>query len=73
MSKRKKEDKKNKDNSDNGTSDGVLLRPGSRAKVRFEFAQRPEYIRPGMRMFFRDGRARGVGIITGTSQIQAVN
>lgn len=23
-----------------------------------------EYIRPGMRMLFRDGRVRGVGIIT---------
>lgn len=28
-------------------SDGIVLRPGSRAKVRFEFAKRPEYIRPG--------------------------
>jgi elongation factor 1-alpha len=45
--------------------DGIVLRPGSRAKVSFEFAQRPEYIRPGMRMLFRDGRVRGVGIITG--------
>jgi GTPase len=44
--------------------DGIVLRPGSRAKVRFEFAKRPEYIRPGMRMLFRDGRVRGVGIIT---------
>jgi len=43
---------------------GLVLRPGSRAKVRFEFAKRPEYIRPGMRMLFRDGRVRGVGIIT---------
>lgn len=45
-------------------SGGIVLRPGSRAKVRFEFAKRPEYIRPGMRMLFRDGRVRGVGIIT---------
>ena len=44
--------------------DGIVLRPGSRAKVTFEFAKRPEYIRPGMRMLFRDGRVRGVGIIT---------
>ncbi|EEC51034.1 predicted protein, partial [Phaeodactylum tricornutum CCAP 1055/1] len=42
----------------------IVLRPGSRAKVKFEFSQRPEYIRPGMRMLFRDGRVRGVGIIT---------
>lgn len=45
-------------------TEGIVLRPGSRAKVRFEFAQRPEYVRPGMRMLFRDGRVRGVGIIT---------
>ncbi|GKY92782.1 hypothetical protein MPSEU_000248000 [Mayamaea pseudoterrestris] len=43
----------------------IVLRPGSRAKVRFEFAKRPEYIRAGMRMLFRDGRVRGVGIVTG--------
>lgn len=56
----------------NDDDDGIVLRPGSRAKVRFEFAQRPEYIRPGMRMLFRDGRVRGVGIITGIPQIQPV-
>ena len=46
------------------SGEGIVLRPGCRAKVRFEFAQRPEYVRPGMRMLFRDGRVRGVGIIT---------
>uniref|UniRef100_A0A7S1BH96 Elongation factor Tu, chloroplastic n=2 Tax=Corethron hystrix TaxID=216773 RepID=A0A7S1BH96_9STRA len=48
----------------------VVLRPGARAKVRFEFAKRPEYVRPGMRMLFRDGRVRGVGIITGVPEVQ---
>eukprot|EP00550_Attheya_septentrionalis_P001104 CAMPEP_0198281140 /NCGR_PEP_ID=MMETSP1449-20131203/1118_1 /TAXON_ID=420275 /ORGANISM="Attheya septentrionalis, Strain CCMP2084" /LENGTH=694 /DNA_ID=CAMNT_0043976777 /DNA_START=67 /DNA_END=2151 /DNA_ORIENTATION=+ len=52
--------------------DGIVLRPGSRAKVRFEFAKRPEYIRPGMRMLFRDGRVRGVGIITSIPKAQSV-
>eukprot|EP00571_Detonula_confervacea_P002981 CAMPEP_0172313254 /NCGR_PEP_ID=MMETSP1058-20130122/19833_1 /TAXON_ID=83371 /ORGANISM="Detonula confervacea, Strain CCMP 353" /LENGTH=754 /DNA_ID=CAMNT_0013026877 /DNA_START=288 /DNA_END=2552 /DNA_ORIENTATION=- len=52
-------------------SEGIVLRPGSRAKVRFEFAQRPEYIRPGMRMLFRDGRVRGVGIVTGIPTVTA--
>ena len=47
-----------------GEDNEIVLRPGSRAKVHFEFAQRPEYIRPGMRMLFRDGRVRGVGLIT---------
>jgi len=54
-----------KNNSKNEDKNVIVLRPGSRAKVRFEFAQRPEYLRTGMRMLFRDGRVRGVGIITG--------
>lgn len=53
-------------------AEGIVLRPGSRAKVRFEFAKRPEYIRPGMRMLFRDGRVRGVGIVTGIPDVAAV-
>lgn len=54
-----------KSSNDGEDEEFIVLRPGSRAKVRFEFAKRPEYIRPGMRMLFRDGRVRGVGIITG--------
>lgn len=60
---------KGKDESD---KEYIVLRPGSRAKVTFEFAQRPEYIRPGMRMLFRDGRVRGVGIITAIPNAAAV-
>lgn len=56
---------------DEGDDDnGIVLRPGSRAKVTFEFAKRPEYIRPGMRMLFRDGRVRGVGIITAIPEVK---
>jgi len=43
--------------------DVLVLRPGARARVTFQFSKRPEFIRPGMRMIFRDGRVRGVGII----------
>ena len=43
---------------------GFILRPGSKARVQFEFAKRPEYVRKGMRLLFRDGRVRGVGIVT---------
>lgn len=52
---------------DDDEGGAIVLRPGSRAKVKFEFSQRPEYIRPGMRMLFRDGRVRGVGIVTGVN------
>jgi len=51
--------------SHNDNDDEIVLRPGCRARVRFCFAQRPEYIRPGMRMLFRDGCVRGVGLVTG--------
>jgi len=53
-----------------GEDNEIVLRPGSRAKVRFEFAQRPEYVRPGMRMLFRDGRVRGVGLITAVPTVE---
>jgi len=49
----------------------IVLRPGSRAKVRFEFAKRPEYIRPGMKMLFRDGRVRGVGKVTAIPTVKS--
>mmetsp|Transcript_15398 Transcript_15398/g.18745 ORF Transcript_15398/g.18745 Transcript_15398/m.18745 type:complete len:465 (+) Transcript_15398:175-1569(+) len=42
----------------------ATIRPGHRAKVTFRFLQRPEFIRTGMKMLFRDGHIRGVGIVT---------
>jgi len=53
-----------------GEANEIVLRPGSRAKVRFVFAKRPEYVRPGMRMLFRDGRVRGVGLVTAIPTVQ---
>ncbi|GMH65007.1 hypothetical protein TL16_g04094 [Triparma laevis f. inornata] len=52
-------------NHEEGEDDveGLILRPGCRARVTFTFGKRPEYVRSGMRMLFRDGRVRGVGII----------
>ena len=47
-----------------GEDDGIIvLRPGNRARVRFAFCSRPERIRPGMKIMFRDGLVRGAGII----------
>lgn len=57
------------DDDENAAAKSVVLRPGCRAKVRFEFAKRPEYIRPGMKMLFRDGRVRGVGKVTGIPSV----
>lgn len=37
------------------------LRTGDKANVRFKFIKHPEYIRPGQRMVFREGRTKAVG------------
>lgn len=50
--------------SEGGGNENVVVRPGSRAKMTFRFKMRREYIRPGMRILFRDGHVRGCGVIT---------
>lgn len=39
-----------------------------RACVRFRFLQRPEYIIPGTRFVFREGRTKGIGVVVGCDQ-----
>lgn len=39
------------------------LRSGDRARVRFRFLKRPEYLVPSTRFLFREGKTRGVGLI----------
>jgi len=41
-----------------------VLRTGDRSKVRFRFLYHPEYLKVGMRLIFREGRCKGIGIIT---------
>lgn len=41
-----------------------LLRTGDRAKVRFSFLYRPEYIAEGQKFVFREANAKGIGVIT---------
>lgn len=41
-----------------------VVRPGSRAKIKFRFLQQKEYLREGMRVLFRDGHLRGYGVIS---------
>lgn len=41
------------------------LRSGDKARVRFRFLQHPEYLSPGARFVFREGRTRGVGVVAG--------
>ncbi|KAJ6785405.1 hypothetical protein PWT90_05781 [Aphanocladium album] len=43
--------------------DRQLIRTGDRATVAFRFVQRPEYLAPGDRLLFREGRTKGLGIV----------
>lgn len=43
--------------------DRELMRTGDRATVAFRFVQRPEYLVPGDRLLFREGRTKGLGIV----------
>ena len=37
---------------------------GDRARVTLEFTQVPEHIRLGERLIFREGRSKGMGVVT---------
>ena len=41
-----------------------VLRTGDRAKVRFGFLYRPEYVVEGQKFVFREANAKGIGVIT---------
>ncbi|KAH7361615.1 GTP-binding protein [Plectosphaerella cucumerina] len=43
--------------------DRPYIRTGDRATVAFRFMQRPEYLEPGDRLLFREGRTKGLGIV----------
>jgi len=45
-----------------------VLRTGDRSKVRFKFLYYPEYLKVGMRLIFREGRCKGIGIITSINE-----
>ncbi|KAK3386233.1 GTP-binding protein 1 [Sordaria brevicollis] len=45
--------------------DRPFIRTGDRATVAFRFVQRPEYLVPGDRLLFREGRTKGLGIVKG--------
>lgn len=42
-----------------------VVRTGDRGRVRFRFMFRPEVVAEGMRVIFREGRTKGMGVITG--------
>jgi hypothetical protein len=51
--------------------DSDVLRTGDRALVAFKFLYRSEYIKPGMRLVFREGRCKGLGLIEDVFETKA--
>lgn len=41
-----------------------VLRTGDRSIARFHFLYRPEYMKEGQRLIFREGRTKGIGVVT---------
>ncbi|ESK97058.1 gtp-binding protein 1 [Moniliophthora roreri MCA 2997] len=41
-----------------------ILRTGDRATVQFEFISHPEFVKEGMKLLFREGKTKGLGVIT---------
>lgn len=44
--------------------DTPIIRTGDRATIKFRFMYYPEYVKPGARFIFREGRTKGLGRIT---------
>ena len=40
------------------------LRTGDKAIVKFRFIKNPEYLKPDMKLVFREGRTKAVGTVT---------
>ncbi|EKM54471.1 uncharacterized protein PHACADRAFT_174976 [Phanerochaete carnosa HHB-10118-sp] len=41
-----------------------VLRTGDRATVTFEFISHPEFLKEGMKLLFREGKTKGLGVVT---------
>jgi len=41
----------------------AIIRTGDRALVRFQFIRHPEYLKPGLKLLFREGKTKGLGVI----------
>ena len=41
-----------------------LLRTGDKGHIKFKFMYRPEYLKPGTTILFREGRTKGLGVVS---------
>lgn len=47
-----------------GIMGGEKIGTNDNASVMFQFVGHPEYVRPGMRILFREGTSKGIGVVT---------
>lgn len=48
-------------NKEQSESQDDILRTGDKANVKLEFMNKPEYIKPNMRLIFREGKVKAIG------------
>ena len=51
--------------------DRDVLRTGDKARVKFRFMYKPEYVKKGLKLIFREGRTKGLGTITDTFGVRS--
>jgi GTPase len=44
--------------------DRELLRAGDKGTIRFRFMYHPEYLKEGTTILFREGRTKGLGVVS---------
>jgi len=44
-----------------------LLRTGDKGHIKFRFMYRPEYLKVGTTILFREGRTKGLGVVSSIS------
>lgn len=44
--------------------DGVSMRSGDKGIIKFRFMYRPEFLKEGTTVLFREGRTRGLGVVS---------
>lgn len=50
-----------------------LMRTGDKGHIKFRFMYRPEYLKPGTTILFREGRTKGLGVVSSVMPPTAQN
>lgn len=50
-----------------------LLRTGDKGHIKFKFMYRPEYLKVGTTLLFREGRTKGLGVVSSISYPSTTN